>query len=525
MRARAAESSESTGPERAELDPFTRLDTLLTLALGLLALRLYQGSAPGVVNLDGLGYVKLLPHNFAAGHLLYMPLLRMTTALCHGQGLDAGRLVSAVAAAVAVALFYRAARALLARPPALLGTAGLIVSYAVWVQGSDVEAYACALAAQLGVLTLALAYRTAPGLLRAFNLGLALAGAVLFHLTHVLLTPFVVLWAVAHGATRRCGLRDGLFAACVGGAVTLASYAWACFGVRHLDTRGAIKWVATAGHGFLYQGNLLWRIADATYGLARSYVWSPYLYESNAQKLIAHLLLGLAPLVLIGIVLTTRRAALAHLPWRLLLVWMAPYVAMAFLFFGADHERWVFVHPPLWLLTAAALTALPSPQSQSRGLRWGTALVAYLALTNAATAIGPARIEVWDRTRADVATALMKDRDLVLFPGHSWDEYIGFYTGTRIVPFPLAYYAGRDGKGSMIARLDREVKKARARGARIYAVRLFDDKDDQRGFYELETLDLPRPALLDLLTRFQPVPLATTEPKVTVWRLDDKPAP
>jgi hypothetical protein len=155
-------------------------------------------------------------------------------------------------------------------------------------------------------------------------------------------------------------------------------------------------------------------------------------------------------------------------------------------------------------------------------LRWGAALVAYLALTNAATAIGPARTEVWDRTRADVATALMRDDDLVLFPGHSWDEYIGFYTGTRIIPFPLSYYAGRDGKDSMIARLDREVKKARARGAHVYAVRLYDDKDDVRGFYELDTLGLPRPALLELLARFEAVPLATTEPKVTVWRLDDK---
>ena len=37
---------------------------------------------------------------------------------------------------------------------------------------------------------MAIAYRARPSAGRAANLGLALAGAVLFHVTHVLLTPF-----------------------------------------------------------------------------------------------------------------------------------------------------------------------------------------------------------------------------------------------------------------------------------------------------------------------------------------------
>ena len=40
---------------------------------------LYLLTAPATVNADGLGYLKLLPHNFAAGHLLFMPLLRGAT--------------------------------------------------------------------------------------------------------------------------------------------------------------------------------------------------------------------------------------------------------------------------------------------------------------------------------------------------------------------------------------------------------------------------------------------------------------
>ena len=55
-----------------------RRDGALLIALGLLAHALYRPSAPAVPNLDGLGYLKLLPHNLAAGHLLYMPLLRLS---------------------------------------------------------------------------------------------------------------------------------------------------------------------------------------------------------------------------------------------------------------------------------------------------------------------------------------------------------------------------------------------------------------------------------------------------------------
>src|SRR4051812_50073963 len=64
------------------------------LGLGAAATLLYLVTAPAVPNLDGLGYLKLLPHNFAAGHLLFMPALRALTRLV-GDGLRAGRLYDA----------------------------------------------------------------------------------------------------------------------------------------------------------------------------------------------------------------------------------------------------------------------------------------------------------------------------------------------------------------------------------------------------------------------------------------------
>src|SRR5436853_1924165 len=117
--------------------PSATADRRRALALGAVATLVYLAWPPDAVNLDGLGYLKRLPHNFAAGHLLYMPLLRAATALFGGDGLRAGRALDALAAAVAIALFFGAARVLVSRQAALLAAAGLAVSSAVWVQGAD----------------------------------------------------------------------------------------------------------------------------------------------------------------------------------------------------------------------------------------------------------------------------------------------------------------------------------------------------------------------------------------------------
>ena len=43
-----------------------RRDAAIAAALALLPALLYFRTAPAVVNMDGLGYIKLLPHNFAS---------------------------------------------------------------------------------------------------------------------------------------------------------------------------------------------------------------------------------------------------------------------------------------------------------------------------------------------------------------------------------------------------------------------------------------------------------------------------
>ena len=498
--------------------PITRADVILGLLLAWLALRIYAFSSPAVVNPDGLGYLKQLPHDYAAGHLLYLPLLRALAAAFGGDAFKAGLKLSAYAGALSVALCFGCARALVPRRPAVLAAAGLLVSYGAWVQGADVEVYACALAALLVLFAVLVGYRSDPSPWAALAAGCALATAVLFHLTHVLAAPLCIAWMIRHAPSRRRGMAHAAVATATGAALSIAAYGYAACHVRHLDLAGAARFIASAGHGFAYSGTPLQRAADAVYGLARALVWSPYLYESNAQTLLGQFLLGLLGISLLAAATVTaaRAGRLATVPLAPLLLWIATYAAMALAFFGSDHERWLFVLPPLWILGCAAIARTPG-----RAFTCAAGILLLYA-TNRTTAIEPARRDTWARTRADVASAVLRDGDLVVFPGHSWDEYVGFYTRIRIEPFPLAYYAGLDGKEGCLARLDAEVRLARARGGRVFAVRLFDDTDrDTRGFYELAALGLDRPALAAALARFHQTRIATSEPKITLVRLDD----
>src|SRR5581483_3808205 len=194
-------------------------DRARAVGLGALATLLYLCTAPAVPNADGLGYLKLLPHNFAAGHLAFMPILRTATRLTADDGLRAGRLLDALLGGSGVVLMYGIARRALSFLPlgrpfstddlrfvATAAAAGLAVSYGYWIQGADVEAYALALVALLSTVRLALAYRARPTAFRALATGALLGVAVLCHLSHVLLTPFVAAylwWNAPTPAARR----------------------------------------------------------------------------------------------------------------------------------------------------------------------------------------------------------------------------------------------------------------------------------------------------------------------------------
>jgi hypothetical protein len=499
----------------ADADAFHQRRALL---LGGAATLLYLVTPPAIPNLDGLGYLKLIPHNFAAGHLLYMPALRALTRL-FGDGLRAGRLYDAVLGGTGVVLFYGIARRMLpaaigeeaTRRAAPVAAAGLALSYGYWSEACDVEVYAAAMVALLMTVRLALSYRVHPSLGRALFTGLLLGVAVLSHLTHVLLAPFVAVQLYRHGP-RRSRIWHAVAALAVGAVLSIALYAYAALIVRHHDLHAALRWIGTASHGFVSPAGP-YRLSDAIYGLSKAIVSSPYLYEADAQKLIGQFLLGFLPLVLlvVGLLLKPPRG----LDTTVLVTWAAPYALFALFFFATDPERWIFVLPVLWLPAAALLATAERPS-------WATPLaLVWIGAFNFVTAIGPAHHDQWPRQKAEATAALLRDGDLVIFPGHTWDEYIVFYGKAQIEPFPVAYYVPRDGVAAGLLRLDREIAAAQERGGRIFAARIFDDADeDRRGFWELSTVGLAKPELRAYLTRrFTPVMLTPIN-GFTVARLD-----
>jgi hypothetical protein len=498
---------------------------LRPIALALLALVLYLVTSPGTLNADGLGYLKLLPHNFAAGHLLYMPLLRFATTHLGGDGLRIGRLLDAILGATGVLLTYGIARR--AAPlrsdrtfVATVAACGTALSYGYWIESCDVEAYALATVALLALVRVALPYPAQPGVARALLIGLCLAGCVLTHLSHVLASFFVVAVCVRDARGTRHGIVAAVIALVVGGTLSLGAYAYAAFVVRGHHLEGAVRWVGSAQHGFSEQSGP-YAIGAAIYGLCRTFIWSPYLYEADAPRLIGQLLLGLALLVVFSVAIFARRSAVAALPLRSFAILAAPYVLLAILFFGADPERWIFILPLLWIVVAVALDA------STRGRQIAVVAIVTMGALNFALAIWPAHKDTWVRHQAELAASALHDGDLLIFPGHSWDEYVSFYGGRAVEPFPLAYYAARDGHPRMWERLDREVDAARARGHQVFAVRLFDEArevaDDPAGYTELRSVGLSRGVLrAELTRRFAVVPLAELAGRdgVTVVRLD-----
>jgi dolichyl-phosphate-mannose-protein mannosyltransferase len=488
------------------------------LALGAAATLLYLLTAPAIPNLDGLGYIKLLPHNFAAGHLLFMPALRALTRLV-GDGLRAGRLYDALLGGTGVVLVYSIARRLLAawdddaaRLGAAFAACGLALSYGYWSEANDVEAYAAAMVALLATVRMALSFAPHPSLGRAAATGALLGVAVLSHLSHVLLSPFVAYYLWRHARGRR--VVPPAIALAVGGALSIALYAYAALVVRGHDVHGAIKWIATAQHGFVSGGGA-YRLADAVYGLCKAIVFSPYLYEADAQKLIGQFLLGLVPLAALFVGALAGRRARQRLDLAALGWWTAPYAILGVAFFGADPERWIFVLPAGWILAAALVLELPRPS------RPVAAVLLWVGGFNLVTAVWPAHRDHWPQKKAELTAAQLHDGDLLIFPGHSWDEYVVFYGTARIEPFPVSYYAARDGAAAAWLRLDKEIGEARARGGRVFSVRAFDDGDvDPRGFWELGTVGVSRAALKEeLARRGHPVTLVPTE-GLTVTRLD-----
>jgi hypothetical protein len=411
--------------------------------------------APAVVNGDGLGYLNAAVRGeLYPGHLAYLPLLRVVRAIAHAgprpvEGLAAARLLSAISAGVAVAAVAACARRL--GGDARVAGLGLAASFGLLSSGSDVETYAPALAALCLALLASLHQRT-------WLAALGLAAAVLLHLENVLFGLPLLLLAPKRERVLLIALSVGAVA---------AAYVVAGFSPASL---------LGASHGFHYP--LHWYTpAVAVYGAAKALLFAPYPYEASWANVLGHVVPGAAALLALGAIAASTKPPLGRAATA---TWAIPYASVGLLFFASDAERWIFLLPLVWLSVAAANRA-----------RISLALAAALLVLNLIVWLPRAKDTTW-RDRARAAGTHAQAGDLIVSPGHGWDEYLGFYEGVDVGHFPLVFHAGRLGSAqAMKTQLAEDMRDARKRGHRVLLVR-FDDAVDPMGWKELLQFGITR---------------------------------
>ncbi|MDB4968200.1 MAG: hypothetical protein JWN44_3889 [Myxococcales bacterium] len=432
----------------------------------------YLAMAPRVVNGDGLGYLKAaLAGTIYPGHVAYVPLLalvaRVTGATRPIALLWPARVLSAISVAVAVALIGSIARrrwaadaaasaAASAGATALAASIGLAASWGALSAGSDVESYAPALAALVAALWLADRQRPVAA-------GLACAAATLFHVENLLFIPVAALLLERRV---RFAIAAVLPIALVYGAL--------------LPSHG-LGWLAGASHGLHYP--LRWTTPFvAIYGACKALVYSPYLYEASAARVVGCFAVGAA--AAIALATGMRRP----LPRAVMLAWFVPYALVGVLFWASDAERWTFLLPLVWLAAAARP-------------RRAIAVATFVLAANLVAWL-PVAKDDRVRARAKAAALQLRDGDVVIGPGHGWDEYLGFYSRLHITSVPLVYYAGAVGKEALPATIARACA-----GHRVWLARFTDDGDPM-GWKELRLFGIDRVNARALLPPGHAIPVA-----------------
>ncbi len=423
-------------------------EPLKIAAIAVAAAVLYAALAPAVVNGDGLGYLNAAsdPQAIYPGHLLYLPVLRVLRAIFHlGPWpidlLVPARIVSHLCAGLAILFIGFSARYVGAN--GVVAALGMACSFAILGAGSDVESYAPALCA----LSLALfsLVRARP-ILCAIGCSLAIG----FHIENVLF----ILPALCELPRKR----------------RLIFLATTVFLVAAIVIKFHPGSFASASHGLHYAVGLRTPVV-MLYGMARTLVYSPYLYEASQIQVVICTALGV--LALGALIRLAKNAPFSPLNFSTTITWLIPYATVAAVFYASDPERWIFLLPLLWLYVA------------QRGgmLARNTALA--LAGANLVLWLPIARNRDWLDRAARTASSI-NDGDLVISPGHSWDEYVGFAERRHVDHFPLVYFAGQLGtKEKVAAALNQQIERTWQNGHEVHLVRM-GIADDDAGWRELQ---------------------------------------
>ena len=492
-------------------------------------------SKPLVISGDGVGYIKRLispERDIIPGHLVYVPLLEWLRIVLvpdggHAEAAVIATLFSALGGAAACALLclfvYRVTDMLWA---GLLAAGGMLVCYGFYRASGDVEAYSFAVALMTGTACLLVRRDDQPdaGWAVAAGAGVLLGVTTLLHTSLVLFTPFVLFasWRATGSWLKATS------AILIGGALSLASFLGVAMGVLDYDLPGSLAWIMTSDNGYARPPDFslsyfMRSLARLFYGVGRTLIHSPSPDRLGSEITVRLSSLGIgyflatAAIVIIGLVRTSR--GFRHPLWPLW-IWVAPLTVFGFIFFPAATERWVMVLPCFWAAIAVALTALHRPKLIAIV---AVALIAVPLLTNVLTVREERKLDARTLERSRAISQLLREGDLLLYPGHTWDEYVGFYETAPVERFILASFAGEEqgDAEALFDRLHRAIDTTHRRGGRVIAVRVFDAPDSHHGWNLLRAFGIPRDDVLAHLARYEAEPILD-EP-VAVWQVSAAP--
>jgi hypothetical protein len=491
----------STHASASRAHAHARLDrrAVAPLALFFLTLALYLGTLTQVHTFDALSYVTSVERKpwtevFHPHHLAYGPLGVLALNAGRALGYSGGaalpmQIVNALAGALGVALFYTIVRRVTGRADLAL-ICGLLLGggYAYWYYAVEIEVYTVAtlfLILCLDSMTWPAWWRSRRSLLA---LGLAQAGAVLFHQTNVLLcVPVAVLFGAgfldegrrAKGerpktTDQRPRTKDEVqarnwehWSLVVGRwsiyAVALALAVGLPYLVVGLGISGFRSWAAFDAWLTEYARTGWWG------GPITAQKWASLatgLADTLAQP--GGALLGL---LLLGLLLAHLRALLGG-PRPLvagLLAWLLAYGTF-FLWWEPDNiEFWIASLPPALLLLALAL----------RGERaWGPGVWLALAIGVTATGVNYDAIA----RRGDPATDLQRviarelgarsaPADLLLVPDGLLELYLPYYERhDNFLSLNQALFDSGDDWGRACAAVRARADAALHAGATVYLV-------------------------------------------------------
>jgi hypothetical protein len=387
---------------------------LLPIAIFVGVAVLYLSTLTQVHTFDALSYIldvqrKPWSELFHPHHLAYGPLGALATWFTGGDAALAMQRLNALAGAIGSALLGAIAYRRWHRIDlAIIAALALSGTYAYWYYAVEVEVYTVAACFLLWVIWLIDQPRVMQWRWQG-ALGVAVAGACLFHQTNILVAAPLLVVAGIHGWRRPTQWRGWIIAAAVASGIVAGSYAWVMWGVSGFrDSTTALAWLTQYAATGWWGGRAT--LTDLLSGISESIAW-----PLGASYGIAILSISLAHLRI-------------H-PLRSEHAWMWTWIlvyAVFFTWWEPDNiEFWIAICPLGILLLLAPLRHHP---------RWGigTCLALGVALltmhTNwvAISQRGDARQDL-QRDIARYIVAHSNAGDLVLIPDGLLELYLPYY--------------------------------------------------------------------------------------------------